>query len=329
MNLLFRLLKPKSLVTAGAAGLILMALWLGPQFGIPRRYLFFGIIAVFLIWMIVMLIMRVRASRASKALEKSIEEQAQAQIDGSRPGREKDIEELKEGLQQAIEALKRSRVGKSRGSGGALYFLPWYMIIGPPAVGKTTLLKKSGLNFPYADPKRNDPSVKGVGGTRNCDWWFAEEAVILDTAGRYVLPVEEDDSQEWLGFLDLLRRHRGRKPINGLLVAVSIEDLVKGGIEAVEEHAKKIRTRIDELINRLGISFPVYLVFTKCDLIRGFVEYYGDINKDQRASVWGATISRDRSATETAEDIFRAEMALLEQQLLNARIPRQAAGYPQ
>ena len=28
-------------------------------------------------------------------------------------------------------------------------------------------------------------AVHGVGGTRNCDWWFTDDAVLIDTAGRY------------------------------------------------------------------------------------------------------------------------------------------------
>ena len=30
-----------------------------------------------------------------------------------------------------------------------------------------------------------EDAIRGVGGTRNCDWWFTDEAVLIDTAGRY------------------------------------------------------------------------------------------------------------------------------------------------
>ncbi len=324
VKLLSRLLRPGSLITGGAAGIILILVWVGPQFGVRGPWLALGILAVLFIWVIVMFLLRLRAQKAGAALEDSIKEQAQAQLVSSRPGREEEIEHLRGQLLEAIQALKTSRVGKTKGGAGALYALPWYMIIGPPASGKTTVLANSGLNFPYLDPSRNRPSVRGVGGTRNCDWWFADEAVILDTAGRYVLPVEADDTQEWLAFLDLLRRNRGKKPINGLIVGVSIQDLVMGEEGDVESHAQKIRSRVDELIQRLGISFPIYVVFTKCDLIRGFVEFYGDLSKTDRAATWGATIARDRFAQEPAEDIFRAEMEQLTEALREARIPRTA-----
>ncbi len=330
LSLFSRLLRPGALLTGGAGLLIFIAVWVGPQFGLRGPWLAMTVMGILFVWLIVLFLLRLRAQRAGAALEKSIEEQASAQLVSTRPGREEEIEQIRNQLLEAIQALKTSRVGKSKGGSGALYVLPWYMIIGPPASGKTTLLANGGLNFPYLDPGRNRPSVRGVGGTRNCDWWFADEAVILDTAGRYTLPVEADDTQEWLAFLDLLRKNRGKKPINGLIVGVSIQDLVMGGEEDVESHAQKIRARVDELIQRLGISFPIYVVFTKCDLIRGFVEFFGDLSKTERAAVWGATIPRDRFAREPAEGIFRGEMDRLEEALRGARIARTAeAGNPE
>lgn len=62
-----------------------------------------------------------------------------------------------------------------------LYQLPWYVIIGAPGAGKTTALVNSGLHFPLAD-RFGKSALRGVGRTRNCDWWFTNDAVLLDTA---------------------------------------------------------------------------------------------------------------------------------------------------
>lgn len=321
MRILRLLLRPSNLATTGAVALVILAIWIGTYFGLPLPWIMVIVLTIFAAYAFVQLMLRMRTARAGVQLERSIEEQGKRQAQAARPGRESEIAELHQRLLEAISALRTSRVGKAKGP-GALYVLPWYMIIGPPASGKTTLLENSGLNFPYLDPTRNRPSVRGVGGTRNCDWWFADEAVLIDTAGRYVLPVEADDATEWLGFLDLLRKHRGRKPINGLVVGISISDLLQGSEEEAVEHARRIRGRIDELIQRLGITFPVYLLFTKCDLIRGFVEFFGDLSKVQRAQAFGATVALSRSAATPARQIFDQECDHLAGSLDAARARR-------
>ena len=179
-----------------------------------------------------------------------------------RPDKRQEIEQLKERMAEALASLKTSKLGRGRSGKAALYALPWYIIIGPPGSGKSTALAKSELNFPYLDPSGR--GIRGVGGTRNCDWWFTSESILLDTAGRYT--TEAEDREEWIAFLDLLRKNRPHKPVNGVIVAVAISDLMNASDEQLVQHAKTIRARIDELIERLGITFPVYLLFTKCDL---------------------------------------------------------------
>src|SRR3546814_9082524 len=99
------------------------------------------------------------------------------------PASEEEVTVLREGMQDALAALKKSKLG-GRWGRRYVYQLPWYIIIGPPGAGKTTALVNSGLSFPLADSTGRE-AVRGVGGTRNCDWWFTDEAVLIDTAGRY------------------------------------------------------------------------------------------------------------------------------------------------
>ncbi|WP_350583019.1 type VI secretion protein IcmF/TssM N-terminal domain-containing protein, partial [Pseudomonas sp. HY2-MNA-CIBAN-0224] len=89
-----------------------------------------------------------------------------------------------------------------------------YMVIGNPAAGKSSAVLHSGLKFPFME-KTNKLSVQGVGGTRNCDWFFSTEGILLDTAGRY--SAYEDDRSDWLSFLNLLKKNRPKAPINGII----------------------------------------------------------------------------------------------------------------
>jgi type VI secretion system protein ImpL len=114
----------------------------------------------------------------------------------------------------------------------------------------------------------------GVSGTRNCDWWFFEQAIILDTAGRYAIPVDEGrDKEEWQRFLNLLVKYRKKEPLHGLIVAVNADKLLEATPEALGDEGYQIRRRIDELMRALGAKFPVYVLVTKCDLIQGMTRF--------------------------------------------------------
>lgn len=193
---------------------------------------------------------------------------------------------LKERMKDALTTLKSASGNKA----GYLYDLPWYVIIGPPGAGKTTALVNSGLKFPLARGA-TPAAVAGVGGTRYCDWWFTEEAVLIDTAGRYTTQDSDakSDKESWFSFLDLLKKNRPRQPINGVLVAISIEDILTLSRQDLAAHADAIRMRLLELHARLKVSFPVYALFTKADLVAGFTEYFSYLNEASRRQVWGAT----------------------------------------
>lgn len=214
--------------------------------------------------------------KEAKALEAALLENAENEGDG-------DV--LSERMTEALDVLK-----KASGKSDYLYDLPWYLIIGPPGAGKTTALINSGIKFPVLGSDGAAP-VAGAGGTRYCDWWFTEEAVIIDTAGRYTLQDSEAevDSKSWLSFLSLLKTHRKNQPINGVIVAISVEDLLKLDQEELDKHVSSIQQRLLEINHELKVKFPVYAMFTKVDLVSGFTEYFGNFSESRRRQVWGAT----------------------------------------
>ena len=226
---------------------------------------------------------------------------------------------LQEKMQDAVSTLKNCNFSKKGGS-RFIYELPWYAIIGPPGAGKTTLLSNSGLQFPLEETHGKN-SIKGVGGTRNCDWWFTDQAVLLDTAGRYTTQDSESevDRAAWQNFLKLLREKRKRRPLNGIMIAISLQDVLQDSEETLQQTAHTIRTRVDELYSTLGIAPPVYLIFTKCDLLAGFSEFFADLNKESRDQVWGFTMPLEtpgRPHGKTLPDTADTS-ALMQQELKN------------
>ncbi|QBI04867.1 type VI secretion system membrane subunit TssM [Pseudoduganella albidiflava] len=241
--------------------------------------------ATVLCWLLVRWLRRVLAARSAARLERAIEESSAppaATVEG-------DVEVLRSGLLKAIDTIRGSKLGIKTGS-RALYELPWYMIIGNPAAGKSSAIVNSGLQFPIAENK----VVQGVGGTRNCDWFFTTEGIVLDTAGRY--SVDDEHRGEWHGFLDLLKKYRARAPVNGILVAVSIAELRGADADAGIRLARNLRKRVQDLIERLEVFAPVYVVFTKADLIAGFADFFAPFERAERERPWGATMPYQRRA---------------------------------
>ncbi|MDR3507950.1 MAG: type VI secretion system membrane subunit TssM [Caulobacteraceae bacterium] len=194
------------------------------------------------------------------------------------------------------EALGRLKA-ETGGRRDYLYNRPWYVIIGPPGAGKTTALINSGLRFPFAES-----ALQGVGGTRNLDFWFADEAVMVDTAGRYTSQdsAEARDREGWTQFLDLLRKNRPLQPINGVLVAIGLDTLLGADTATIDRHASTIRRRLAELRQGLEIATPIYVMFTKADLMAGFSEFYDDLDVEGRRAVLGSTLPLDGAAPDAA-----------------------------
>ncbi|MGI3063608.1 type VI secretion system membrane subunit TssM [Vibrio diabolicus] len=228
-----------------------------------------------------------------------------------------EIDLMRERIEQAVKVVTKTHKGKR-----SLYDLPWYVLIGPPGTGKTTVLKQSGLEFPLADSLGSD-SIAGVGGTRHCDWWFANKAVLIDTAGRYTTQDSQEkvDSKAWHGFLGLLKKYRTQRPINGAIVTISLASVMSQTRTERSLHARAIKSRLQELKNQLGMQFPIYVLLTKMDLVAGFNEFFSDLSKEEREELFGFMFPREVADERGVISLFNKEFhGMLER--LDARMLR-------
>ena len=300
----------------GLVALSLLIWFLGPLISIAEYSPLEGVIVRTVLIAVVVILFAVfwylNKRKQRKAAEQLVEGLSES-VDDSGNIIDEEVGILDQDFTQAIGMLKQANAGKS--SEQLLYQLPWYIIIGPPGSGKTTALVNSGLQFPLAD-KFGDKGIKGVGGTRNCDWWFTDDAILIDTAGRYTTQDSHElvDKGGWLGFLELLKKNRPRRPVNGAIVAMSLSDLLLQTEEEQRQHALAIRNRIQELDETLGVEIPVYMMFTKTDLVAGFSEFFDDLDQEGREQVWGHTFGFELPR-EQAVDSFRAQYQALIQRL--------------
>ena len=205
------------------------------------------------------------------------------------------------------------------------YELPFYLLVGEPQSGKSILLQNSDLHFPFGQTR-----LSGIGGTRGCDWWFTEEAVILDLAGRlFTHEGGASDEAEWQAFLELLCEYRPMCPANGILLVIPCDRLIQESPERAAAKANKIQGALLTLTNKIQARIPVYVVLTKADKVFGFAECVHRLEVEKRHEMFGWSRAADRfeapfDLDETSkgfESMVERARLLRAQMLSSARIP--------
>ncbi|MGH7995392.1 MAG: type VI secretion protein IcmF/TssM N-terminal domain-containing protein [Opitutaceae bacterium] len=218
----------------------------------------------------------------------------------SDPARRAKLDDLRRSFAKGIE--------KFTAAGKDLYSLPWYVICGEPGSGKTEAVRHCNVGFP---PGLQD-EMQGAGGTINMHWWFTNHAVLIDTAGKLLFQeAPPGTTSEWLEFLALLRKARPNCPINGLMLVIPSESLVRDSFEEIQRKAGKIAHQLDTIQRTLDVRFPVFVLITKCDLINGFREFFSGIKDprlQQQMTGWSNPAPLDTPFAPEAVDDYLAEV---------------------
>jgi len=180
------------------------------------------------------------------------------------------IESMRSNFEEGVDKLRKA--GKN------VYDLPWFLLAGQAGSGKTEAVRRSHRKEDFP-PGLND-LMQGVGGTLNMNWWFTNQSIILDTAGRvFEAKVEAGKSNEWQEFMKMLKRVRKNTPINGFILVIPADSLIRDDFSEIEGKASHIAEQITLVQNVLGVRFPVFILITKTDFIPGFREFVAKITE--------------------------------------------------
>ncbi len=229
---------------------------------------------------------------------------------------------LAEGAEEVVQFLKTSNLGAD--GKDAVHTLPWYLIAGDAKAGKSSFIIGSNLNVQTL-PSQRQAEQKFVRPTKLIDWRVTSDGVFIDASGKYFAD-SSGSADEWNALLDTVKKYRAQRPIDGFVLIVNAAKILSADEREAEELAKTLRTRLDEVITRYKIKFPVYLVFTNADSIEGFRDSFSTSKKEDKTLVWGATIPIDKS--DNAQALFDAEYEILLNSLMKRRISRLSAPFP-
>jgi len=226
---------------------------------------------------------------------------------------------LRRSFSKAVRALKEKVSGPN-----FRYQVPWVLMLGESGSGKTRALDTSGLNL-----SMDHPFGKGTEVKQPCNWWFFEKGVVLDIAGDLVLREDGHSSNErlWKLLLRLLQKHRMARPIDGAVITIPCTDLLTPDgkpvpdMTRIAEKADLLYQKIWEAQKILGMSFPVYVMVTKCDRIEGFKSFCREVPGRFKGEIFGwsspygtGTAYAEEWTGEAFRDVNR-ELSLLQYEL--------------
>ncbi|MDP9780461.1 type VI secretion system protein [Pseudomonas fluorescens] len=153
------------------------------------------------------------------------------------------------------------------------YQMPWLMMLGNEADGAQLCAQW-----------RLQPTDKVAWFGR---WWSDTEGAVLVVPQALFLPDEGMNRQRgnWWRLLGLILRLRSRRPLDAVIWTVPFGKL--DDIEHVTELSLKARRGFIALLQRFGLSLPVYVVITGMEQLPGFQELVSALPAEARESTLG------------------------------------------
>lgn len=295
--------------------LALLLIWLaGNELGLPTRDArFLASLAVLSAWVLILLIGHWLGRTMKQSWRGWAEQRQQEAL--AKPAAAEDTHHsaLRSRLLAAIHTLESSRLGRRWLPFGrrAVYGMPWVVVMGASGAGRTSLMTHSDLEFPLLEFSPYEENREA--GYDGCEWHFATQSVMLDTHGR--LAETSEGRAEWRSLLTLLKKHRRKKPLDALVLAVDAASLAVASPEAIERLAKQVRDRVHDLADQIGFQVPIYIAFTQMDRVEGFEAFFRGANAKDLQKPWGAMLSWRKRAKVAAAQAFNQEFDLLASEL--------------
>jgi type VI secretion system protein ImpL len=205
--------------------------------------------------------------------------------------------ELKNLSQHFIDILKffSETIIKIEEKSVKLIELPWFILLGAPESGKSTLLEKSRLEF---IPLKQVPQFSSQAPLYNFS--VTKQAIFLDITSKYFSfsEFDTDFKQFFLILKRLLKKYQRKKPLKGLILTLSINDIFAYQT-GKNHHFDLFNRRLNELTQTLTkrLRLPLTLIITQSDLIFGFKEYFAKATSEERQATFGITFDEEACLT--------------------------------
>ncbi len=195
------------------------------------------------------------------------------------------------GADEIDALLKEAEARLTASNQGKLSGLPVILLTGLPGSAKTNTMVHSGL-----EPELIAGQIyqdNAIVATRSANVWFARQAAFVEAGGRVTL-----DPGRWMRLVKKLAPGKlravvgkGQQAPRAAVVCFDIEEFLKpGAADSLAVAARHLHARLGDISQALGISFPVYVLFTKADRMPFFLDYVRNLSNEEATQVFGTTL---------------------------------------
>lgn len=242
-----------------------------------------------------------RKSKGGKAKPEASEDAAQKKSEGKA-----EQKELKRNLVKVAQQVRRSFVRAKRSlhktyrTRDAIYRDPWYLMLGTAESNKSWLLENQAQEIPVQGLRKTTrPPLR---------WWKFNKGIVLDPEASILFPQGYAQKRDfpWNQVLKGLIKHRPEEPLNGILLAISCEELLQLDLEEAEHahtpYQKMVLDRLASVQKELGVRVPVYVMITQCEQLIGFEAFQQGLPSTTQDSLLGW------SSPKTIDAVFQSSL---------------------
>jgi type VI secretion system protein ImpL len=186
-------------------------------------------------------------------------------------------------------AAAAAAVSRALPMASGIYALPWYLLLGEPGAGRTTVIRSMNLSWPAGD----GPHRIGLP-QQLASWWISGEAVLIEPEPQLVGP--NADKNALRSFAEALRSLRPREPIDGVLLVISVSQLIDLDERGLEAYAHRLRGQLAVVAQGVRADVPVYVLITRYDTVWGFAEVFQWTPERRREEPWGFLLPGDTTS---------------------------------
>ncbi|TKX32757.1 type VI secretion system membrane subunit TssM [Campylobacter aviculae] len=209
--------------------------------------------------------------------------------------------------------------------------LPLIIIIGNEGAGKSTFINYSNIEYPLSDSLESYKKLHKS--TRNFALYISKNGALLDTEGNYFsqeeffkpsnsdeLPEDDLDKNKdflikknvWKNFLAFLNKNFFHSKLNGIVLVIDTILFLNSPKEYSQNLIRYLTKRVNECENSLNLKLPIYIVFSKLDLIEGMKEYFDIFNEKIANKVLGLSFNQTLNEEYLEQELKELSNSLLQ-----------------